>query len=473
MRRFFHLLSLIGLASACGDEPRCGDCLCVEDPPRGGCRSNTDCEEPTSVCDRESGRCVECLVLGDCGHRPGTVCSAGVCVCPGGATWCGPHLCVDTANASAHCGVCERACFGACAAGACVDPWERVSSSGAPGRRLRQVAVWTGTAMVIWGGQVSTAVDDVTNTGGIYDPATFTWTPTSLVGAPNGRGFATAVWTGTRMLVWGGRTSTDLVNDGASFDPTTNTWQPMSMASAPAPRYLHTAVWTGQQMIVYGGGSAGGEQLATGAAYDPLADTWTPIAATPESRLGHSAVWDPVAARMLIYGGFGDDGPNLDVYFPFGTIPGGRAFDPVGNAWSPLAVISQPSPRAGHSAVWTGTAMLLFGGYNGATDLDDGRRWDGSQWTALVGGGPSARREHVAVWLSEPGVMAIVGGINLAGLPGDDGAWSPTRQEWQPIPSALGPRAYHTVIATGDSAIVWGGIGFDNGLVGDGGVYRP
>ena len=45
---------------------------------------------------------------------------------------------------------------------------------------------------------------DHLNTGGRYDPATDTWTPTSTVGAPSGRRYHTAVWTGSVMVVWGG-----------------------------------------------------------------------------------------------------------------------------------------------------------------------------------------------------------------------------------------------------------------------------
>jgi hypothetical protein len=41
------------------------------------------------------------------------------------------------------------------------------------------------------------------NTGGQYDPAD-SWTATTTTNAPAGRLFHTAVWTGTKMIVWGG-----------------------------------------------------------------------------------------------------------------------------------------------------------------------------------------------------------------------------------------------------------------------------
>jgi len=54
------------------------------------------------------------------------------------------------------------------------------------------------------------------DTGGRYDPATNTWTPTSTANAPSARNDQTAVWTGNHLIVWGGW---DLVylNSGGSY----------------------------------------------------------------------------------------------------------------------------------------------------------------------------------------------------------------------------------------------------------------
>jgi hypothetical protein len=56
--------------------------------------------------------------------------------------------------------------------------------------------------MVVWGGDDGASL--YTNTGGRYDPATDSWTPTSLSGAPSARYYQSAVWTGSVMVVWGG-----------------------------------------------------------------------------------------------------------------------------------------------------------------------------------------------------------------------------------------------------------------------------
>jgi hypothetical protein len=67
-------------------------------------------------------------------------------------------------------------------------------------------AVWTGTVMIVWGGS-SKIPDDkttLTNSGGRYNPSTDSWAATSTTGAPSARDNQTAVWTGTSMIIWGG-----------------------------------------------------------------------------------------------------------------------------------------------------------------------------------------------------------------------------------------------------------------------------
>ena len=58
--------------------------------------------------------------------------------------------------------------------------------------------------MIVWGGSDGTNL----NTGGLFDPAvggpSGSWTSTNTTGAPSARYVHTAVWTGLRMVIWGG-----------------------------------------------------------------------------------------------------------------------------------------------------------------------------------------------------------------------------------------------------------------------------
>jgi len=93
------------------------------------------------------------------------------------------------------------------------------------------------------------------------------WKPTR-VGPPEARSSHTAVWTGTRMIIWGGWSGSSCLNTGGRYNPSTNSWTPTSTTGAPAGRYNHTALWTGSQMIVWGGYDGGGH-LRTGGRYTP------------------------------------------------------------------------------------------------------------------------------------------------------------------------------------------------------------
>src|SRR5437899_445340 len=83
-----------------------------------------------------------------------------------------------------------------------------------------------------------------------------TWTPTSLINAPAARFNHTAVWTGSEMIVWGGQGP--ITNIGGRYNPNTDSWTATSTTNATAARFNHTAVWTGSEMIVWGGYNSSG-----------------------------------------------------------------------------------------------------------------------------------------------------------------------------------------------------------------------
>ena len=72
--------------------------------------------------------------------------------------------------------------------------------------------------MVVWGGGVFDGVNFIAeDTGGWYDPVTNSWTSTATTGAPTARFYHTAVWTGTVMVVWGGEDSFSFFDTGGSY----------------------------------------------------------------------------------------------------------------------------------------------------------------------------------------------------------------------------------------------------------------
>jgi len=78
--------------------------------------------------------------------------------------------------------------------------WAATSTANAPAARQNHTAVWTGSEMVVWGGDASSSA---MNTGGRYDPATARWAATQTLNAPSVRSYHSAIWTGSKMIVWG------------------------------------------------------------------------------------------------------------------------------------------------------------------------------------------------------------------------------------------------------------------------------
>ena len=137
--------------------------------------------------------------------------------------------------------------------GECDDSWTATSATRSPSGRVLHTAVWTGSEMIVWGGE-SGGGGTFPNTGGRYIPSTDSWTPTSTTNAPVGRWFFTGVWTGTEMIVWGGFDGSSFtLNTGGRYNPGTDSWTATSTTNAPDGRSHHTAVWTGSEMIVWGG----------------------------------------------------------------------------------------------------------------------------------------------------------------------------------------------------------------------------
>src|SRR5262249_57182157 len=137
--------------------------------------------------------------------------------------------------------------------------------------------------------------------------------------APSARDSHSAVWSGSEMIIWGGVGDT-----GGRYNPATDSWTATSTTNDPSARYLHTAVWTGSEMIVWGGSDGSGltntggrycaqagaptptpTPTATGTPTPCTSETWTDTSRTnaPTAREYHTAVW--TGSEMIVWGGSG------------------------------------------------------------------------------------------------------------------------------------------------------------------------
>src|SRR5260370_17364230 len=95
--------------------------------------------------------------------------------------------------------------------------------------------------MIVWGG---IACSSYFNTGGRYNPGTDSWTATSTTSAPAGRGYHTAVWTGSEMIAWGGTDFSSFFNTGGRYNPATDSSTPTTPTPPPPPPTPHTPLTT-------------------------------------------------------------------------------------------------------------------------------------------------------------------------------------------------------------------------------------
>lgn len=184
--------------------------------------------------------------------------------------------------------------------------------------------------------------------------------------------------------------------------------------------------------------------------------------APDRARYGHTAVW--TGSLMIVWGG--SDGSYLNL---------GRRYDPLTDIWTSTTTVGAPPGRMNHTAVWTGTGMVVWGGTGGGFKyFADGGRYDpvSDTWTATqTSNAPQARAGHTAVWSG--GVMIVWGGDDETGPLNTGSRYDPVSDTWRPTitVNALKPRSGHTAVWTAGVMVVWGGRGA--GVFNTGGRYDP
>ncbi|MEW6473302.1 MAG: hypothetical protein AB1679_13605 [Actinomycetota bacterium] len=276
-------------------------------------------------------------------------------------------------------------------------------------------AFWTGSEMLVFGGS---SVDGELADGAAWNPATNSWR--AIPAAPTGpREGAVVAWAGDRLVIWSGYTVAppdaneefvpEAKEDGAAYVPATDSWVPIGPAPMP-PRSGAQSAWTGSRLIVTGGEGEDGNRT-DGAALDPVSGVWSPIAARPEpdacgGEIACTGIWTGTA-----------------VLFPSSA----QAYDPAADRWSALAAPpGRDAPAPGEPAVWTGRWLLTWGlpgGEDDGSGADPGDTGDGplkpvaamydpaaNRWQPFPAGPLPSRTLHTAVWTGE--AMLLWGGVD-------------------------------------------------------------
>jgi N-acetylneuraminic acid mutarotase len=364
--------------------------------------------------------------------------------------------------------------------------WSRLPT--APSLRVGQSVVWTGTQMVVWGGQLlhgGTYLAD----GEAFDPGRRAWS--RIPAAPiEPRSAALAVWTGSRLLVWGGEVQGPKAGaasfaDGGSYDPASGMWTEL----APSPlgaRSEHAGVWTGSRLLIWGGAvvgkpqgegdaadeeaadeeeAEGGKLLHDGAAYDPVTNQWSKLSPAPiKARAGHVAVW--TGRQMIVWGG-----ATIEESIDAPAYADGAAYDPATDHWKRLPR-APVRPGGVFAGVWTGKRMVVWGGLDG-----EGASYDPAtdRWRALPKAPISPLSTPSAVWTG--GQVIVWGAPESQQSPerrvAVGAAYDPARNRWTRLPAASSaPGLGQSAIWTGEQMVVWGGFSGPGSLA-MGGAFSP
>lgn len=191
---------------------------------------------------------------------------------------------------------------------------------------------------------------------------------------------------------------------------------------------------------------------------------WEPVRSIPIGpRAGHSTVW--TGDEILLWGG----GPQVGMGSAEGT-----AFEPSNREWTSM----EEAPVEGrwfHSAVWTGEEMIVWGGRQPGL-YNDGAAYDpeSDMWRVIAESPLRARSNHIAMWTGEE--MIVYGGHispDNNDYIGDAAAYNPNTDSWRQLPeSGLSDRMDPSAVWTGNQLVIWGGVN-TNGWLNDGAIYDP
>jgi hypothetical protein len=362
-------------------------------------------------------------------------------------------------------------------------PIPPMSTAGVPGR-TSYTAVWGCREMLVWGGtetKAPTLADYLGIDGLAFAPDTGVWRKIARAPFIRPRLLQTAVWTGTAMILWGGlgvedrdgdgKSDAVFEADGAAYDPATDTWTVIPADPALTARAAHAAVWSpsSQEMIIWGGAVA--TSLGDGAAYSPATKRWRPLAPPPpgfRAREAHAMIAANGVVTVL-------GGSTMNA-----TLSDAATYDPRKDTWT-LVPASPVAGRAVADATLVqqkGRALAFLLGLRG-----DGALLDGTTWSTVAappaGVLPQPDRQRAALW-SGAGRIWTWGGtqVDSSGptgpAHGDGASYDLATQTWSAMPSGgPGPRYNVEPVWTGSYAILAGGTGTTREILGDGAIFVP
>jgi Galactose oxidase, central domain len=293
--------------------------------------------------------------------------------------------------------------------------------------RSYAVSVWTGQRLLVWGGQG--ADDSLYGDGASYDPAARTWT--KLPASPlSPRGDAQSAWVAGAFIVWGGYTGGDgqRATDGARYDVATNTWTRLPTAPVTSYRWARLVV-AGDRLVLLTAGPDGSGGTVEADIYDPGSNAWRRLPELPglPSQDFFDGTVLGVADAVFLWRYWHHEtsrteGSGVEVTGTSGEDT--HALDIRTGRWTSMPLLDPGQNRRSTQALWSGRQVVLpeLGGYCGfcsqpASLNDPGVTIDPVTGTRTpIAGGPISNHSSDYAWTG-----AALLGINLSTLIGNAG----------------------------------------------------
>ncbi len=258
----------------------------------------------------------------------------------------------------------------------------------------------------------------------------------------------------------GGRDgSGEFVNHALRLAPPYTAWEIATATASPfpfAPRADHAMVETPNGTLVTGGKTAA--LVLSGASFTGGWASFTSFATpTVPARGGHTLTrMEKVPGvgangQIVMIGGFTDISGPQAVYSRLAYRDGGVGWEAV----------SQPAnmpARFAHAAAYDkqGMRVVVFGGYGNDGFLGDTWAWNGFAFTRIAaqGPGPSPRYYHTMQWDESRRGVLLVGGRNNSTVYGDQ--WLLAGDRWERVDEDFpgGPRWAHAAATNADGTMI-------------------
>ena len=317
---------------------------------------------------------------------------------------------------------------------------------------------------------------DTAGSSGAREATTEGWVrlPRSGLG---GRTNTAVVWTGSEVLVWGGNVGSMYYQDGVAYDPGTGAWRRIDANRWAGPGALHA--WTGERLYVVA--------KRSGAVYDLARDAWADVGYLPDDVMSGfvGLTWSGTDLYGTVGGSEGlriarydesRDGWDLGAALPaaddalsvwenstswsgdevvvWNGVRAGWAYRPADDTWRTLPELDGALAGLASDLVVVGDQPLVVYAYDGASGRTLGvARLDGDTWHTVL--------ETPTADLRRPTAVTDGAGVYVVDATGGAGPRRidlSTSTVTELAGSPLSPAAGTTGRWAGTGLFVWGGL---------------